>query len=149
MKQSDFGVVAVLYAIIFGFLSMTLQLPEEAQTYPLTLLVALLFLNTLYLLQALLKYKAEKKVHMDLKRSFAEFMPLQFVFIAVSAALYIVCIEVLGYFAASILYLLVALLFLRVRVSYIVICMAALMTTIYFVFAMFLNVPLPVGMLFE
>ena len=86
---------------------------------------------------------------MDLKRIFAEFMPLQFVFIAVSAALYIVCIEVLGYFAASILYLLVALLFLRVRVSYIVICMAALMTTIYFVFAMFLNVPLPVGMLFE
>lgn len=148
MKQSDIGVVAVVYAITFFFLSMTLELPEEAQTYPLVLLSALFFLNTLYIVMAFLKYKAEGVMHKDMPKLFGGFLPMQFFFVAVGSGLYIALMQTVGYFAASIIYLVASLLYFKVKTSYIVICVAALMVTIYFVFSMFLNVPLPVGMLF-
>lgn len=149
MKQSDFGVVAVVYVIIFFFLSMTLQLPQEAQTYPLVLLSALFFLNTLYIGLAYLKYRAEGQIHRDLGRIFKDFLPVQFLFVALGAGLYVALIELVGYFVASAIYLVASLVFFKVKASFIVICIALLMVTIYLVFAMFLNVPLPVGMLFE
>ncbi len=149
MKQSDIGVIAVIYAIVAAFLSMTLQLPEEAQTYPLTLLGGLLFLNTLYLVLALVKFASDKEIKKDLSGIFAGFVPVQFIFVAVGAVLYVALMEWVGYYAASILYLAASLLFLKVKPSYIVICITALLITIYFVFSMFLKVPLPVGMLFS
>lgn len=49
MKESDLCVVAVVYGVATWFLVMTLQLPPQAQSYPLILLTALYVCNTLLL----------------------------------------------------------------------------------------------------
>ena len=48
MKKSDFAVVGATYAIALFFYVMTVELPPEAQTYPLGLIIALADLNTIY-----------------------------------------------------------------------------------------------------
>lgn len=84
MKRSDLCVVGVIYAVSLAFFIMTVELPEEAQTYPMGLIIALAGLNTFYLIQCLMKaWKAGRfSVANDLPEVFNGFQPLQFFFVA-------------------------------------------------------------------
>ena len=78
MKKSDFAVVGATYAIALFFYVMTVELPPEAQTYPLGLIIALAVLNTLYLGQATVKWMRTKTIENDLPVIFKDFQFLQF-----------------------------------------------------------------------
>ena len=146
MKKSDTAVTLVVYAITTLFLVMTLKLPPEAQTYPLSLLTALYVLNTLYILSAYLKWRVERKMHDDLAEHFKGFLPKQFIGVIIG---YVVLLVTAGYYIATIAYLAGALLFLKVKKQWIVLVIAVLLAVIYPVFTLFLKVPLPKGMLFS
>lgn len=149
MKKSDFAVVAVLYAITIWFTAMTLDFPEEAQLYPLTLLSAIFFLTTLYLVLQLLRWKRTGVMEDDLKKSFEGFLPVQFFVNALLAAGYLIALHLLGYYPASLLYLIIALVFLKIPVKYTAATVVVLMAVIWAVFTWFLRVPLPAGVLFS
>ncbi len=149
MKKSDFGVVAVIYAVALLFFLKTIELPEEAQTYPLGLIAALTALNTLYLLRQ--GWAAFKSGHItnDLPTIFSGFQPKQFFSVALFGVGYLVLMVYGGYYVATALYLVGTLLFLRVPLWQIVLTSGGLAGLIYGVFTAFLSVPLPKGIWFS
>ncbi len=150
MKRSDLCVVGVIYAVSLAFFIMNVQLPEEAQTYPMGLIIALAGLNTLYLLQCLMKaWKAGTlSIANDIPEIFKGFQPKQFFFVTGGCALFLVLMYTVGYYIAGAIYLVGTLLFFKVDMRWIAITLVTLVALIYAVFTLFLKVPLPTGMLF-
>ncbi len=58
-------------------------------------------------------------------------------------------VNYLGYYISSVLYLLLAQFFLKVKPIPAIISCACIMIVTYLVFSMFLHVPLPLGIWFE
>lgn len=105
MKRSDIGVTVIIYAFTLFFLVMTLELPPDAQTYPLCLIGGLLALNTLYLGRCLLRARGGGGVVNDLPEIFAGFQWKQFGVVCLSCVLYMIVMALAGFYAASLLYL--------------------------------------------
>jgi hypothetical protein len=147
MKKSDLGVVAVLYGIVIWFTVMTLDFPPEAQTYPLCLLAAIGFLTTLYLVLQIIRWKKTGEVEDDMAKSFEGFLPVQFFVSFLLCVGYLLAMHFIGYYVASVAYLALGLLFLKVPLKHAGITIVMIMIVIYVVFSMFLRVPLPRGVL--
>lgn len=148
MKRSDFAVVSIIYAIGLAFLIATLQLPEAAQTYPLVLISALLFLNTLYLIRSFLSFRRAQRIENDIPVIFHGFLFKQFAGVFIWCVAYLVMMYYLGYYLSTVLFLLGSLLFMRVNILHIAMTTVVLGIMVWAVFSQFLHVPLPVGVLF-
>lgn len=150
MKRSDIGVTAIIYAFTFFFLYMTLELPPDAQTYPLCLIAGLLALNTLYLGRCLWKLRGSRAgLENDLPVVFEGFQWKQFGVLCLGCLVYMVLVQLLGFYIASVLYLVGTLAFLRVPPLHILLTVLVMGVMIYVVFTLFLKVPLPGGLLFD
>lgn len=148
MKKSDIPVVCVIYAIAIAFLIMTLQLPEAAQVYPMVLITALIFVNTLYLIRTFLLFRQNHHVENDYLIVFHGFLPLQFFGVFLAIGLYLALMYFCGYYISTILYLLGSLVFLKVPMKYNLMTVVAMVVMVAVVFSYFLKVPLPTGLLF-
>ncbi len=148
MKKSDIPVVCVIYAIAIAFLIMTLQLPEAAQVYPMVLITALIFVNTLYLIRTFLLFRQNHHVENDYSIVFHGFLPLQFFGVFLAIGLYLVLMYFCGYYISTILYLLGSLVFLKVPMKYNLMTVVVMVVMVAVVFSYFLKVPLPTGLLF-
>lgn len=149
MKESDLCVIAVVYGVATWFLVMTLQLPPAAQSYPLILLTALYLCNTLFLGKQLYSFYRHRVVLNDFRKLFAGFLPGQFSWRLAGCIIYMALVNYLGYYISSVLYLLLAQFFLKVKPIPAIISCACIMIVTYLVFSMFLHVPLPLGVWFE
>ena len=149
MKRSDIGVTVIIYAFTLFFLVMTLDLPSDAQTYPLCLIGGLLALNTLYLARCLLKARGGAGTINDLPEVFAGFQWKQFGIVCLSCVLYMGVMELAGFYIASLLYLAGMLWYLGVPKTHVLLTITVMAVMIYSVFSLFLKVPLPVGLLFK
>ncbi len=148
MKDSDLGVIVVIYAIATWFLVMTVQLPDPAQSYPLILIPALYVCNTLLLIKQVMSYTRHKLFINDLKQIFKAFLPGQFFGVIAGCLIYLALLNYLGYYISSVLYLLLAQFFLKVRpIPALISCVVVIGVT-YLVFSLFLRVPLPTGIFF-
>lgn len=152
MKRSDICVVSAVYLIALAFFVMTVQLPDEAQTYPMGLIIGMALLNTLFLIQQLAKAWAAgvlTKTENDFPTIFSTLLPRQFAFALAGCLLFLVLMYSVGYYAASILYLVGTLFFFKVPSKWILMTLVALVALVYAVFTLFLKVPLPAGVLFS
>lgn len=149
MKKSDFGVVSVIYAIGLGFLWMTLDLPEGAQTYPLVLITALLAVNTLYLVRSFWAFRSTHHIEDDVSTTFKNFIPIQFLGVLSWCIGYLVLMYVVGYYLSTVIFMVGTMLFLKVKPLYIFISVLVIAAMVAAVFSSFLHVPLPTGMLFR
>ena len=147
MKKTDIGVVAFIYAVCVLFLVMTLRLPAAAQTYPLFIIILLAALTTLYVAQML---RAAKKsgVTSGLE-DFEGFLPRQFFPILGMVVLYLVVMYFAGFYIATLVFMVVCLLFLKVPKWQILLSTAVILVLVYCAFTLFLKVKLPVGLLFK
>lgn len=145
MKKSDIGVVVFMYAVCAFFYKYMKELPEDSQTYP-TFTIALLFgLTTLYLITMIVnavKHGTESGMEM-----FKGFEALQFFFCLAMTVLYLIGISFLGFFVSTTFFMLVVMLFLKVRWQHIAIAVVAMDILLYVAFVMFLQVKLPAGIL--
>lgn len=153
MTRSDIGVIAVVYAICLLFLYMTVQLKAAAQIYPLALIAIVAILDTLYLIKCLYKAFEAKKAGKqglinDLPQLFNGFMPRQFFFVATACIAYMALLRWLGFYLTSFIFLVGVMLWLKVKISQMCITILILGVMVYGVFTLFLNVPLPRGILF-
>lgn len=148
MKRSDFPVVAIIYGIALAFLIATLQLPEPAQTYPLVLISALIFLNTLYLIRSFLNFRKTQRTENDIPVIFHGFLFKQFAGVFIWCVAYLVMMYFLGYYLSTVFFLVGSLLFMRVNILHIAMTTVVLGIMVWAVFSQFLHVPLPVGVLF-
>lgn len=150
MTRSDFGVIFIIYATCALFLYMTLQLKAAAQIYPLCIIAALAFLNTLYFLRCLFKLFASAPCSIinDFPNIFSGFLPQQFFFLVFGAIAYLVLLHYLGFYLAGCLYLVCTLWGLKVSPRAMIFTIIIMGILIYGVFTLFLKVPLPKGTLF-
>lgn len=150
MKTSDICVIGVIYAVALFFFLQTILLPEEAQTYPLGLIAALAGLNSLYLIQCVMKaVKAGRlRIHCDFGEIFKGMQVTQFASVLAGCACFLVMMYTIGYYAAAVIYLVGTLLYFRLPVKWIGLTLIVLVALVYAVFSLFLKVPLPVGILF-
>ena len=149
MKESDLCVIVCVYGVATWFLVMTLQLPPAAQSYPLILISALYFCNTLLLGKQLYHFFHHKIMINDFKKIFGGFTFKQFFGVMIGCLIYLAVVNYLGYYLSSILYLLLAQFFLTVKPIPAILTCVCMMAITYFVFSWFLRVPLPLGILFE
>ena len=146
MKFTDVGIVAVFYVICGLFFAETQKLPAESQTYPKFIVIVLFGLTTLYLIQMIMnavKYGTESG-----KSQFKDFQAKQFFVCLVLTVLYIAAVLTIGFFVSTAVFLVVSLLFLKVKPLYIAITTVALLLLIYGAFTLFLRVQLPNNLLF-
>ena len=144
MKKTDIGVVAFVYAVALFFLSMTLKLPKPAQAYPL--FVLLLALTTLYVVQMIIG--AKKKGVESGMEDFKDFLPKQFFPVLAMIVVYLVLMYFVGFYISTALFMVVSLLFLKVKKWQILLSTAVILVLVYCAFTLFLGVKLPMGILF-
>lgn len=147
MKKTDIGVVAVMYIISGTFYAMCMKLPDESQTYPLFTIGLLFSLTTLYVINMIIKAR-KFGTESGVEESFKGFLPVQF---SVSVALilvYLGMMYVLGFYISTIIFMLAALLYLRVPILHTAIATVGLNLLVYVAFTQFLGVKLPQGILF-
>lgn len=141
MKKSDIGVIGVIYAICLGFLYMTLQLPQSTQIYPLFILGVIFILATLYLITMIKGYREVGIISQA--EEFEGFIPKQFFVILGLIVLYIVILHFLGFYISTVLFMAVALLYLRVPYIHTILTIVVICLIVYFAFTQFLGVRLP------
>ena len=147
MKKTDIGVVVFMYAVCALFLGLTLQLPAAAQTYPLFIIILLAALTTLYVAQML---RAAKKSGVTTGlEDFEGFLPRQFFPILGMVVLYLVVMYFAGFYIATLVFMVVCLLFLKVPKWQILLSTAVILALVYCAFTLFLKVRLPAGLLFK
>ena len=147
MKKTDIGVVAFMYAVCAFFYVYSNKLSSGSRTYPLFTIALLFFLTTFYLVQMILaarKFGVESGVN----TVFGGFKPAQFFVTLALTVVYFFMMKYLGFFTASIVFMLAALLYLRVPVLATAIAVVAMNLLIYVAFVKFLGVKLPRGLLF-
>ena len=147
MKKTDIGVVGFMYAVCAFFYVYSYQLTAESKKYPMFTIVLLFGLTTLYLVQMIL---AAKKfgVESGVDEVFAGFKPVQFIVSVVLTIVYFFMMKYLGFFTATIVFMVASLLYLKVRPVPMLISVVAMNLLIYFAFVKFLGVKLPSGLLF-
>lgn len=146
MKYTDIGIVAVFYVICALFFAETQKLPVESQMYPKVIVIILFGLTTLYLIQMI--FNAVKFGTESGKSSFKDFQPKQFFVCLALTVLYVAAVLTIGFFVSTAVFLVVTLLFFKVKPLYIAITTVALLLLIYGAFTLFLHVQLPNNLLF-
>lgn len=147
MKKTDIGVVVFMYAVCAFFLAYSSQLTEESKTYPLFTIGLLFALTTLYLVQMILNAR-NFGVESGVNEVFEGFKPVQFIVSVSLTIIYFFMIKYLGFFSATIIFMLAALLYLKVHIVPTIISVVVINLLIYFAFVKFLGVKLPAGLLF-
>jgi len=146
MKKTDIGVVAFMYAVCAFFYVYSFDLHEDSLTYPRFTIVLLFGLTTLYLIQMII---AARKfgVESGVDTVFAGFKAAQFFIAVVLTIVYFFLMKYLGFFSSTIIYMVAALVYLRVPPLHTVIAVIGVNVMIYIAFVEFLGVRLPKGLL--
>ena len=147
MKLTDIGVVVFMYAICGFFYYHMTQLQANSQTYPRFTIVLLFGLTTVYLLQMVMNAR-KHGVTSGVDEVFNGFMVVQFVVCLTASIIYLVMMKYLGFFIATIVFMIAVLAYLRVPRVHAAIAVVAINLLVYLAFVQFLGVKLPAGLLF-
>ena len=147
MQKTDIGVVVFMYAVCAFFYAYSGSLSSGSRTYPMFTIGLLFFLTTFYLVQMILNAR-RFGVESGVDTVFAGFKPVQFVVTLVLVIAYFFMMKYLGFFTATIVFMVASLLYLKVRPVPMLISVVAMNLLIYFAFVKFLGVKLPSGLLF-
>ena len=147
MKKTDLGVVGFMYAVCAFFYVYSFDLKKGSETYPLFTIALLFGLTTLYLIRMII---AARKfgVESGVDTVFAGFKAVQFFVAVVLTVVYFFLMKYLGFFSATIIYMVAALVYLKVPVIHTAIAVVSVNVMIYVAFVEFLGVRLPKGFLF-
>jgi len=118
---------------------MISKLPQEASMYPILVTTILAVLTLIQGIQSYIKKDDDRK------SPFKNIEWKQLLFIVITCAVYIVLINLTGYFVASALYVLAVLLGLKISRKQSILVSLGFCIFIFTVFKIMLKVPLPKG----
>ena len=147
MKKTDIGVVGFMYAVCAFFYVYSFDLSDSSKSYPRFTIILLFGLTTLYLVQMVLRAR-KFGVESGVDEIFEGFQTKQFFISMALVLVYFFMMKFLGFFSATTIYLVAALVYLRVPVVHSVITVVGVDVMIYLAFVLFLGVKLPKGLLF-
>lgn len=137
----------IISIVLLGFLaSLAVQLPQipdVSRTYPTILIVVAIIMTVGLLLKSVLRYKHDEMVETNVVSQLKIILPFCLMIIA-----YLILMGYLGYIISTVVFMIAALCYLRMKNKIAVIILALAMTIIiYYVFTNYLIVVLPVGKL--
>lgn len=148
MKKTDLGVIAFMYGICIWFALMNQKLPADAQIYPRFIIIVLATLTTFYLIKNLIEAK-RKGVTNGFSELFKGFLPKQFFPVLGLAIGYLVALFLIGFYPATAIFMVLVLLFLKIKPVTIVITTVAILAIVFVTFNIVLKVHLVSGLLFD
>lgn len=128
----------VLDAIYFALIR---ELPPKAAKYPMFVCILLAVLTIILGIQTFLS----KESYND--KLFKGFKPKQFFFIVIISAIYILLIDLVGFFTTTFVYLILTMVGLKAKLLYSILTSIGFCILMYLVFVTFLKVPVPTGFL--
>lgn len=137
----------IISIVLLGFLATLAvqlpQIPDVSRTYP-TILIAVAAIMTLGLLfKSVLRYKQAEMVKTNVASQLKIILPFCLMIIA-----YLILMGYVGYIIATVIFIIAALCYLRMKNKIAAIILALVMTVIiYYVFTNYLIVVLPMGKL--
>lgn len=138
-----------MYCFSFFFLYLTLDFPAEARHYPHFIIGLLLILTTVRMSHMFRDYRRDHRVINDMGELFEGFLPGQFRSMFIYFILFFVLMYFSGFYAAALIYLFLCLRYFKIPMKYIVLILFSMGILIYCTFDLFLNVPLPEGLIAE
>ena len=103
-----------MYAVCAFFYAYSGKLTAESKTYPMFTITLLFALTTLYLIQMIISAR-KFGVESGADEVFAGFKPVQFIVSVVLTIVYFFMMKYLGFFTATIVFMVASLLYLKVR----------------------------------
>ena len=148
MKKTDIGVIAFMYGICIWFGIMNMRLPADAQIYPRFIIIVLAALTTLYLIKNIVLAKKEG-VASGFGEIFKGFLPRQFFTVLGFALCYLLLLFLIGFYPASVIFMVAVLWRLKIKPLTIGITTAAIMALVFVTFNLVLKVQLLRGLIFD
>ena len=148
MKKTDIGVIAFMYGICIWFGIMNMRLPADAQIYPRFIIIVLAVLTTLYLIKNIVLAKKEG-VTSGFGEIFKGFLPRQFFTVLGFALCYLLLLFLIGFYPASVIFMIAVLWRLKIKPLTIGITTAAIMALVFVTFNLVLKVQLLRGLIFD
>lgn len=142
MKKLEIKLGLVIMLISLMYYYLTYSLPEKVVLYPRFVAILLFTFSLMFLIQtAVTEYK-------DSVSPFQGIYWRQLIFVLAMSMMYIMLINVLGFFLATSLYVVVTMRGLKIKILNAVLSTIGVNAALYGIFVFFLNVPLPTGILF-
>lgn len=149
MKKSDILICGFMYLFSFFFLYLTMDFPLPARHYPYFVIGLLLILTTVRVSHMVRDYRRSHEIINDMGDVFEGFLPKQFYIMFAAFLLFFVLMYFIGFYPAALMYLLVCLLHFKIPIRHMILVLIGMVALIYGTFDIFLNVPLPDGILIE
>ena len=135
----------IISIVLLGFLaSLAVQLPQipdVSRTYPTVLIIVAAIMSAGLLLKSVLRYKSSEMVQTNVAAQLKIIVPFCLMIVA-----YLILMGYLGYIISTVLFIIAALCYLRMKNKIAIVILALAMTVIiYFVFSKYLIVVLPFG----
>ena len=148
MKKTDIGVIVCMYAVCVWFGVMNARLPQDAQIYPRFIIIVLAALTTLFLIKSLVAAK-KAGVTSGFAEAFKGFLPRQFFTVLALALGYLVALFLIGFYPATVIFMVLVLWRLKIKPLTIGITTAAIIALVFVTFNLVLKVNLIRGLVFE
>lgn len=144
MKKSFPDILIALALIVFisAFAFQIGTVPADARMYPFIIMILSYILAFVLLIKSILAFTREEKAETgNLKKQI-----ITVVTYIIMITGYLLLINFMGYILATVLFIIVSLLYLKLKSKLLMIGLAVIMTVvIYYVFTRFLGVQLPRG----
>ena len=146
MRKYDKFLTIGLFILEAFYFFLIKQLPEKAARYPLFVLGLMVFLTLLLAINTFIikpKNSEEDKEEDQFKGNLYG----QFFLIMALSAVYVILIDIIGFFVTTAIYLFVTMVALKSSVKWSIVVSILFPIFLYLIFVSFLKVPVPKGFL--
>ena len=139
-------IICIVLLGFFGTLAVQVpQIPAVSKGYPMVLLIVSVLMTVGLLIKSVLNLKNEEKQETKVVEQLKIIVPYTVMIVA-----YLILMKLIGYIAATVVFMISSLVYLKLKNKIVMIVLPLVMTVIlYFVFTNYLTVILPKGSLFN
>ncbi|MDC7955551.1 tripartite tricarboxylate transporter TctB family protein [Fusobacterium simiae] len=146
MKKYDKFLIIGLFILEAFYFVLIKQLPPKAARYPYFVLSLMLFLTIILAINTFIIKPKNTEDEKD-EETFKGILYKQFFFVIIISAIYIILIDIIGFFVTTAIYLFVTMVTLKSSIKWSIVVSIIFPIFLYLIFVSFLKVPVPKGIL--
>ena len=145
-KYDKFLTIGLFILEVFYFVLIK-QLPPKAARYPYFVLGLMVFLTLLLAINTFIIKPKNIEEDKEEEDKFKGNLYGQFFFVIALSAVYVILIDIIGFFVTTAIYLFVTMVILKSNIKWSIVVSIVFSIFLYLVFVSFLKVPVPRGFL--
>ena len=147
MRKFDRYLTIGLFILEAFYFLLIKQLPPKAARYPYFVLGLMAFLTLLLAINTFIIKPKNAEEDKEEEDKFKGNLYGQFFFVVVLSAVYVILIDIIGFFVTTAIYLFVTMVALKSSVKWSIVVSILFPIFLYLIFVSFLKVPVPKGFL--